>query len=98
MTTWRSRIILLVLLAAIVGLPLALRRGEAGPVAKAADPQARLIIISPHNEFIRAEFAAGFNRFRAAQNKPPVEFDWRSAGGTSDLMKQMLSEFEAAAR
>ncbi|MEX0654798.1 MAG: extracellular solute-binding protein [Phycisphaeraceae bacterium] len=94
-----SKFVIVALLALVVGIPFALRPGTAEPgddVDPTADPQ-RLIVISPHNEQIRFEFARAFNAWRAEQGLPPVRFDWRSGGGTSDLRRMVLSQFEAAA-
>jgi len=91
------KLIIVGLLAAIVGVPLLMRGGDDA----AASPDGatrRLIIYTPHNEQIRYEFAAGFNRYRVAKGELPVAFDWRSSGGTSDLRKQVLSQYEAAAQ
>lgn len=105
MKAWLPRIIILSLLALIIGVPFLLRTEErdAGGVAvPAADKhdegELRLILLSPHNEQIRYEIARGFNAWRRAMGKPPIVFDWRSSGGTSDLRKQVLTEFENAAR
>lgn len=93
-----GKLVILGLLALIVGLPLLLQRTpeESAAVVEAHTP--RLIIITPHNEQIRHEFGRAFNLWRASQNLPHVEFDWRSMGGGSDLRKIVLSQLEAAAR
>ncbi len=93
MNDWTGRIIILLLLAAIIGVPLAMRPpAQATPTS---DATARLVVISPHNEQIRYEIGQGFNRHRAKLGKPPVAFDWRSSGGTSDLRKQVIAEYTA---
>lgn len=91
------KIVIIVLLLLIVGVPLLMR--DTGEVSLAGhdQPLERLIIYTPHNEQIRAEFAQGFNRHRVEQGLPPVRFDWRTSGGTSDLRKQVLSQYEALA-
>src|SRR5688572_17688049 len=95
MQSWTPRIIILGLLALILGVPFLLRPAaatrEATPVND--DPGLRLIILSPHNEQIRYEIGRAFNLWRTAQGKPAITFDWRSAGGTSDLRKQVLAQF-----
>ena len=102
MREWRLRIVILALLAVIVGVPLLLRRegpGSTNPgTAPAADAyRIRLIVMTPHGEQIRDEFAAAFNRWRISQGHAPVAFDWRT-GGTNDLKNQAVAEFEAKAR
>ena len=96
------KIVVVVLLLLVVGVPFALRPaasdGSAGEPGAGANPAARLIIITPHNEQIRYEMAAGFNRWRAARDLSAVSFDWRASGGTTDLRNGILAQFEAKAR
>ncbi len=94
-----------VLLAAVVALPFLLkfagfgelpaRAGNAGGERGGADV---LVILTPHNEQIRSEMAAGFNRWRRAAALGPVSFDWRASGGTTDLRKSVLAQFTALAK
>lgn len=95
MREWTPRLIILGLIVLVLGVPFALRpRGE---LHANVESQERLVIITPHNEQIRYEFSRAFNKWRLSQGKQPIEFDWRSSGGTSDLRKQILSEFQKAA-
>ncbi|MEM6260284.1 MAG: extracellular solute-binding protein [Planctomycetota bacterium] len=84
------KIIIIGLLVLIVGVPIVLR-----PNTRAsgdADAE-RLVIHTPHNEQIRYEIAEAFNDWRAANDKPAVEIDWRTVGGTGDIRKSILSQF-----
>ncbi|MEM0914636.1 MAG: extracellular solute-binding protein [Planctomycetota bacterium] len=92
-----GRVVIAVLLLLVVGVPLLLQLGSGdGASSHASGAVERLIIRTPHNEQIRDEFAAGFNRWRAEQGLSPVAIDWRT-GGTSDLRKQTLAEYEVLA-
>lgn len=91
-----AKIIIVVLLVIVVGLPVLLRPSDSGGHVGHADE--KLILISPHNEQIRHEFSTAFNRWRVDQGMEPIAFDWRSGGGTSDLRKQVLSQFEQLAK
>ncbi len=96
MKDWLPRITIIALLLLVIGVPFVLRPDSTTPTARAdgANKESlRLVIITPHNEQIRHEMARGYNLYRAAQNLPPIEFDWRSSGGTTDLMRQVFSEF-----
>jgi len=93
-----SKIIIVGLLIIIVAVPLLLQPSEQPAEAKATGPMPRLVVLTPHNEQIRYEFARAFNEHRAEQNKPAVFFDWRTLGGTSDLRKLVLSELAEAIR
>ncbi|MFW5681446.1 MAG: ABC transporter substrate-binding protein [Phycisphaeraceae bacterium] len=92
-----SKIFVVSLLVLVVGVPFVMRQLAAeDEIALPADAP-RLIVLSPHNEQIRYEMARGFNRWRTEQGLAPVRFDWRAGGGTSDLRKQVLAQFESAA-
>lgn len=95
-----TRIVVVGLLVLIVGVPFVLQPEDeaAARTESARSGGGRLVIITPHNEQIRYEMERGFNAWRAAEGKPPVEFDWRSSGGTSDLRNQVLHELQKAAR
>lgn len=58
--------------------------------ARAAE---RLVIISPHWEGIRFEFARAFSDWHKLNFGQPVEIDWRDLGGTSDDQKFVISEY-----
>ena len=91
------KIVIVALLLMVVGVPFLLRPAAEEAEGSAASGGGKLIIITPHNEQIRHELGRGFNAWRSAQNLPPVEFDWRASGGTTDLRKGILAQFEAKA-
>lgn len=92
MTNWTGRIVVLVIFAAIVLLPLALK-----PEAAQVEPGSlRLVIVTPHNEQIRFEIQRAFSKWHKAKYGQAVEIDWRAGGGTSDIERQLLSEYAAA--
>lgn len=80
-------------LAIVLGVPFIFR-----PRAEAVDANARrLVIITPHNEQIRTEFGAAFDRWhRQHYNGQGVVVDWRTPGGTSEIRRQLFAEYEAA--
>lgn len=100
MKDWWPRIIILLALAVVLGVPLAFEPAQATRTNRpaAGDPDSRLIIYSPHNDQIRFEFEYGFNQWRRRQGLTPVEFDWRAGGGTTDIRKKLLAEFFHRAR
>ncbi|MEM9414260.1 MAG: extracellular solute-binding protein [Planctomycetota bacterium] len=92
------KIVIVLLLVVIVGLPVLLRpgKGETGSLASSNKADApRLVIFTPHNEQIRFELGQAYNRWRTEQGLPAVKFDWRSPGGTSDIRKSILSQYQA---
>ena len=88
----------LILLAAalIVALPFFFRR-----VPVSGDKGAgclELVIITPHNEAFRQEFAEGFSEWHRKRFGRPVRIDWRVIGGTTEIMRYLTSEYEASAK
>lgn len=55
-----------------------------------------LIIVSPHNEQIRAEFSRGFTEWHKANHGSSATVVWSTPGGTSEIRKLLISEFTAA--
>jgi iron(III) transport system substrate-binding protein len=76
----------------LIALPLALReRTEAGPAA--ATP---LVIIGPNNETIRSEFGRAFSHYARRELGLEVAIDWRTPGGTSEIITLVDEQFKAA--
>ena len=61
----------------------------------AASAENRVIIISPHNEAIRYEFARGFDQWHRNHFGEGVAVEWRDLGGTADALRFVQSEFAA---
>lgn len=99
-----QKIGVLVSLVFVLGVPFLVRglAGESGGVgARPSRERAsmlRLIVVTPHVEQIRAEFAEGFERWHARKFGTGVLVDWRTPGGTSEIVKQLEATLEAAAR
>jgi ABC-type Fe3+ transport system substrate-binding protein len=55
--------------------------------------EARVIVISPHNELIRIEFKRAFREWHEKHFGTPAEVEWRDVGGTTDALKFVDSEF-----
>jgi iron(III) transport system substrate-binding protein len=87
-----ARWLILIAFAFVLGVPFAVRPPEAVP-PKGAE---RLVIITPHVEPIRVEFARAFDAWHRARFNTPVVIDWRVPGGTSDIQKQLKAVYEGA--
>ncbi len=85
---------ILVLLVAVVAAPIMLRRDTS--LAQAGKSDDRLVIITPHNETIRAEFGEAFARHWQRKTGRSIYIDWRVPGGTSEIRRVLDSAFEAA--
>lgn len=93
---------ILLILAIIVALPFVFRHPPPQGDWREGDPV--LVIVSPHNEAIRYEFAQAFSRWHAKRHKradgtpQPVKIDWRNIGGTTEISRYLASEYTAATR
>ena len=101
-----GRIAIAVCFALLLGVPLLFRPapvggGDAtssdatngGAGQQAAGP---LIIITPHNEQIRYEFARGFDRWHQRKFGQPAKVVFNVPGGTSEIRKMLESQYTAA--
>ena len=90
----RTALSLLLCLGLTVAVPISLRQPElAQGVA-----EDELVIISPHNETIRFEFSRAFAEYYRRKTGRTVHLDWRLPGGTTEIIRYLDSEFEAAFR
>ena len=53
----------------------------------------KLVIVSPHWEGLRYEFARAFSEWHQEKYGTPVEVDWRDLGGSSENVRFVISEF-----
>ncbi|MEM7516006.1 MAG: extracellular solute-binding protein, partial [Planctomycetota bacterium] len=85
-------LIVFVLLAIVLIAPFALRPDQAD-TALAAQERERLVIITPHNESIQAEFGRAFADHMLEEHQLRVFVDWRQPGGTSQIALFLRSEY-----
>jgi len=78
------------LLAILLLGPILLHR-QAGRSGESADET--LVIISPHNEATRYEFARAFREAHFAKTGRRVFVDWRTAGGTSEIARYVAAQY-----
>lgn len=82
-------------LVVLIAIPLILRPHTDG---RDLSDKERLIIISPHAEPIKYEFENAFRKFYREKFGKDIVFDWRSPGGTSDIVRYINDRYEAAFR
>jgi iron(III) transport system substrate-binding protein len=85
-----KRVLLIFALVAVVALPFVLRPKKVAGQAKA---DGTVVIITPHNEAIRQEYAHGFQEWYRAKTGRTVTIDWRVIGGTSEIARFLESEY-----
>jgi iron(III) transport system substrate-binding protein len=89
-------LIILALAAITIALPFIFRQPQEDSAWRPGDPV--VVIITPMNEAIRYEFARGFSEWHQKNFGRPAKVDWRAIGGTSEIMRYLVSEYVAAAR
>ncbi len=87
-----KRLFIVLALVAIVGLPFLLRPRQAA-VEKADDV---VVIVTPHNEAIRHEYALGFKEWYRARTGRTVAIDWRVLGGTAEITRYLEGVYDQA--
>ena len=88
----RGRMIVLACFVAIVALPFFFRRDREATPSDATP----LIIITPHNEQIREEFARAFEVWHEREHGAPVRVVYSTPGGTSEIRRMLVAQFTAA--
>jgi len=86
------RVIVVLGFVLLIGVPLVFR-----PTAEQMPETARrLIIVTPHNEQIRYEFARAFNAWHKKHHGEAVNVIYNVPGGTSEIRRMLQAQFEAA--
>ncbi len=93
----QARIIIALLLGVILGVPFAMTAG-ARRDHNSAEGTPRLIVVTPHVPQIRSEFGRAFAAWHRAEYGEPIELDWRTPGGTSEIRKQLDAIFQSAVK
>jgi len=84
--------VILLLLAVTLALPFALRPNQETKF-RADDT---VVIITPHNEAIRHEFARAFASWYRKRTGRTVVIDWRLISGTSEIARYINGEYAAS--
>jgi ABC-type Fe3+ transport system substrate-binding protein len=87
-----KRALLILALVTVVGLPFLFRKQQA-TIGSADDT---VIIVTPHNEAIRYEYARAFRDWYKARTGRSVAIDWRVLGGTSEIARFLEGEYITA--
>ncbi len=78
-------------LGLLIAAPLALRQQPAPAPAGAKT----LVIMTPHGEHIRHEFTVGFAKWARQELGIAVTIDWRTPGGTGDIIRYLNDRYRA---
>jgi ABC-type Fe3+ transport system substrate-binding protein len=84
-------ILISALIALLVVTPILLRKQSVLPPKNIK----KIIVLTPHGEAIRSEFTIGFQKWAKEKKQLDVEIDWRTPGGTSDIIRFLDERFKA---
>jgi ABC-type Fe3+ transport system substrate-binding protein len=88
----KNALLFVALIAVLIG-PIALRPSrDAAPRAG----ERALVLVTPHNEAIRAEFGRAFAAHYLAKTGQRVRVDFRTPGGTSEIARYVAAEYVGA--
>ncbi len=83
-------------LAVLLAVPIALKP-RTSTLSVHADME-KLVIITPHNEPVRAEFARAFEEYYQTRFQRNISVEYRTVGGTSDIVRYIRDRFRAEFR
>ena len=93
---WHRLIICAVLFGGLLALPFYFRKEDGIPPVE-ADAE-RLVIVSAHNKSVRDEYEIAFRKHYKAKYGKDIILDFRSPGGTSDIVRYVEDRFTAEFR
>ncbi len=90
---FRSEVYVILALILVAITPLILQEGEPFDPDSA---DARLVIMTPHDETIRREFGDAFSAYWKEKTGQTLYMDWRTPGGTSEIRLILDGDFSRA--
>src|SRR5690554_4410002 len=91
-----QRTILLILFALVLLTPFVLRALMVeSAIADDAPVAGRVVIVTPHNQDIRREFARGFNQWHRDRYGSIVEIEYLTPGGTNDIKRLLETTYRS---
>src|SRR5665213_1978320 len=82
----------LVLAAPFAARRMLMPRGDGGPADGGAE---KLVIVTPHNQDIRNEFARAFQAWHVRRYGTPITLDYRVPGGSNDVRRLLNTTYRA---
>ncbi len=95
---WKQVLLAFLPLLALIAIPLWLRPGEKEQSAGLEAEGDRVVIVTPNSESIRFEFGLAFRKYYRQRFGREVTLEWRTPGGTSDIVRFIADRYEAAFR
>ncbi len=88
---WKESLVVVLFLVVLL-LPLIFQ----GDRAAGSEADRTLVIITPHNEQIRYEFEHAFESWHERRFGEPVDVVWSVPGGTSEIRRMLIAQWNAA--
>lgn len=93
---WRQFTLAFLPLAVLLAIPVVLRPGAERTGAGLGGAGDRVVIITPHSETIRYELGRAFREYYRKRFGREVVLEWRTPGGTSDIVRYIADRYESA--
>ena len=90
---WKRLIGCVVLLGGLLALPFYFRREDEAVLPGFSGEADRLVIVSAHNKAMRDEYDTAFRNYYRKRFNRDVILDFRSPGGTSDIIRYIDDRF-----
>ncbi len=87
------RVLITLAFVLVLGVPLGLKL--ASPAATIPADARTLVVVTPHVPQIRAEFGEAFDRWHRKHHGAPAHIDWRTPGGTTEILKVLSAQYAA---
>ncbi|HEX4123633.1 MAG TPA: extracellular solute-binding protein [Tepidisphaeraceae bacterium] len=90
----------LILIAIVLAVPFVLRAmvgrpAEQTEVGAGGEAGGRLVIVTPHDQSIRREFARAFDEWHRRHFGTGASIDYRSPGGTNDILRLLETTYRS---
>jgi len=93
---WRKMILAFLPLAVLVAIPVLMRPATKETGAGLGGTGDRVVILTPHSEPIRYEIGRAFREYYRVRFGREVSVEWRTPGGTSDIVRYIADRFESS--
>jgi ABC-type Fe3+ transport system substrate-binding protein len=93
---WRQFVLAFLPLAVLLAIPVLLRPGAKQTGSGLGGAGDRVVIITPHSETIRYELGRAFREHYRKRFGREVVVEWRTPGGTSDIVRFIADRYESA--
>ncbi|HLP85505.1 MAG TPA: extracellular solute-binding protein [Phycisphaerales bacterium] len=88
-----SRVLIALAFLIVLGVPLALK--VASPAASVPEGARSIVVVTPHVPQIRSEFGEAFDAWHRKHYGEPAHIDWRTPGGTTEILKVLSAQYAA---